>query len=90
MFCVVILWCIKEHRTFISSFDVQEDYNARDVIDDTLFPLPPLEGRTHQVLCSALCILLQEERIHNVCYVLVLKELPDAITRQNNYLVFWR
>ena len=90
MFCVVILWCIKEHRTFISSFDVQEDYNARDVIDDTLFPLPPLEGRTHQVLCSALCILLQEERIHDVCYVLVLKELPDAITRQNNYLVFWR
>ena len=90
MFCVVILWCIKEHRTFISSFDVQEDYNARDVIDDTLFPLPPLEGRTHQVLCSALCILLQEERIHNVCYVLVLKELPDAITRQNNYLVFRR
>ena len=74
----------------ISSFDVQEDYNARDVIDDTLFPLPPLEGRTYQVLCSALCILLQEERIHNVCYVLVLKEFPDAITRQNNYLVFWR
>ena len=40
------------------------------------------EGGTDQVLCGTLCIALQEIGVYDIGDLLVLKELPDAVTRQ--------
>ena len=42
------------------------------------------------MLCSTLCVFLQEKGIDNVSNVLVFKELPNAVTGQYYYLVLWR
>lgn len=41
------------------------------------------------MLSSTFCVLLQEKWIDYVSNVLVFEELPDAVTRQHYYLVFW-
>ena len=70
------------------SLDIEEDNDAGDVVNDALFALPSLERRSYKALGRTLRILLQEEGVDNVCDVLVLEELPDAVTCQHNYLVF--
>ena len=42
------------------------------------------------MLCSPLCVLLQEKGIDYVSNVLILEELPNAVTRKYYYLVLWR
>ena len=60
-------------------FDVQEDNDTRDVVDHVLFALPLLERSTHEIFGSTFCVALQEERVHDVCNLLIFEELPHAI-----------
>ncbi len=68
-------------------FDVQEDDDAGDVVDNVLFFLPLFERRSNKIFCSSLSVALQEVRVDDVCDLLVLKELPDAITGQDYDLI---
>mmetsp|Transcript_5104 Transcript_5104/g.7771 ORF Transcript_5104/g.7771 Transcript_5104/m.7771 type:complete len:220 (+) Transcript_5104:39-698(+) len=74
---------------FSVSFYIEEDHNASDVINNAFFFTPPLEGGAYQVLGGTFGVLLQVEWIDNLCNVDVLKELPDSIARNYNYLVFF-
>jgi len=64
--------------------DIQKDNNARYIINNIFLTLPRLECSTHKILSSTLRVALQEEGVDDVSDLLILKELPDTITRQNN------
>ena len=68
-------------------FDVQEDHDAGNVVDNVLFFLPLFEGRPNEIFSSSLGVALQEVRVDNVCDLLVFKELPDTITGQDYDLI---
>ncbi len=74
-------------RSSLLIFNVQEDYDTSDVIDHILLFLPLFEGCSDQVLSCSLRVPLQEVRVDDVCNLLVLKELPDAIGSKDNDLV---
>ncbi len=73
----------------VVSLNIEEDDYTCNVVDD-VFPLAPLVVRcSYKSFCCAFCISLLEERVDYVCDLLVIKELPDPITRQDHYLVVW-
>jgi len=68
-------------------FDIKEDYDAGYVVNDILFSLPLFKGCSNQVLSCPLSVALQKVRVHDFGNLLVLQELPHAVTRQNYYFV---
>ena len=78
---MAVRWsCSRESRSLV--LDVEKNDDAGDVVDYIFFSLPLLEGRAHQVLSRPFRVALKEIRVHNVGDLLVLEELPDAVTGQ--------
>ena len=66
---------------------IEEDDDARDVVDHVLLSLPLLESGPYKVFCGTFSISLQKVRIDDVSDLLVLEELPDAVAGQNDDFV---
>jgi len=68
----------------LGHLDVQEDYNAGNIIDDIIFLLLPLQVRfSHDGFGRLLCVLALEIRHDDLRDLLVRQELPDTVTCQH-------
>jgi len=71
----------------LESFNVQENHDARYVIDYALLLAPPLEGGTYQVFSCTFCILLQIQGVNDSGDVDVFQEFPNTVACYYNYFV---
>lgn len=72
----------------LGKFDVEEDDNAGDVVNDAfLFALPAEVAFLDDGLSGLLCILSIKERLDDFGDLVVRDELPDAVTGNYDELV---
>ena len=69
------------------SFNVQEDNDARYVIDYALLLAPPLERGADQFFSCTFCILLQIQGVNDSGYVNVLQEFPNTVACYDDHFV---
>ena len=76
-------------RLLLRQFDVQEDDDASDIIDNIILFLLPFEvGLAHHGLGGFLRVFALVVRQHDLGDVVVAEELPNAVTCQDDKPVF--
>jgi hypothetical protein len=77
-------------RLLLLHLNVQEDNNARNVVNDAFFfPLPSQVRFPHHSFCRFLSILCVKEGLHDLGYIFVLQEFPNTVTcKHDEFVIF--